>query len=66
MALGDSNANGMIMPVAPTGGFGNNSMGGDWAWIVLLLLLGWGNNGYGGNGGNGLYPWMNQADITTS
>lgn len=29
MALGDSNANGMIMPVAPTGGFGNNGMGGD-------------------------------------
>lgn len=27
MALGDSNANGMIMPVAPTGGFGNNGMG---------------------------------------
>jgi len=31
MALGDSNANGMIMPVAPTGGFGNNGMGGDHA-----------------------------------
>lgn len=27
MALGDSNANGMIMPVDPTGGFGNNGMG---------------------------------------
>ena len=58
------------------GGFGN-SFGGDWAWIILLLLLGWGNNGngngYGGGYGFGgfasdgaaLYPWMNQAEITT-
>ena len=38
MSLSDGNANGMIMPVAPTGGFCNNGMGGDWAWIVLLLL----------------------------
>jgi hypothetical protein len=28
-------------------------------------MLGWGNNGWGGNN-NDLYPWMNQADITTS
>lgn len=51
------------------GGFGNG-FGGDWAWIILLLLLGWGNNGwgngFGGNGGgNELYPWMNQAEITS-
>ena len=50
----------------------SKALGVDWAWIILLLLLGWGNNGWGGNGGfagaNGatLYPWMNQADITTS
>lgn len=74
MALTDeSNGNGFYMPVAPAyggnGGFGNG-FGGDWAWIILLLLLGWGNNGFGGNGGygggNALYPWMNQADLTTS
>ena len=53
------------------GGFGN-SFGGDGWWIILLFILlagnnGWGN-GIGNNGGNGgnLYPWMNQADITTS
>ena len=58
------------------GGFGN-SFGGDWAWIILLLLLGWGNNGNGNGFGGGygfggfaadgaaLYPWMNQAEITT-
>lgn len=73
--------NEMVMPVAPMyggngGGFGNGGFGGDWGWIVLLLLLaggGWGN-GFGGFGGGGaiaaegaaLYPWMNQADITTS
>ena len=40
-------------------GFGNG-FGGDWAWIILLLLLGWGNNGWGGNGvgGNGDFPWL--------
>lgn len=61
------------------GGNGNNGFGGDsWAWIILLLLLagnGWGNGnnngggfaGFGGGfgGANSLYPWMNQAEITT-
>lgn len=50
-------------------GFGND---GGW-WIILLFLClfgngGWGNGGYGGgnNGGaGGLYPWMNQAEITS-
>ena len=69
MAITDeSNGNGFYMPVAPAymgggnGGFGNG-FGGDWAWIILLLLLGWGNNGWGGNGGFGggysaEYPWL--------
>ncbi len=26
---------------------------------------GWGNGGYGGGSGSGLYPWMNQAELTT-
>lgn len=71
MALTDETGGGnMVMPVAPFyGGNGNMGMDGNGWWIVLLLLLfangGWGNNG-GGFGGNGLYPWMNQADITTS
>lgn len=79
MALTDENGNGMVMPVAPMyggngGGFGN--FGGDWGWIILLLLIaggGWGNgwggfgNGVGGFAADGamLYPWMNQAEITT-
>ena len=61
MAL--SNDNDMVMPVAPMCGYGNggfgNSFGGDWAWIILLLLLagngGWGN-GFGGN--NEVLPYM--------
>ncbi|MBO7735580.1 MAG: hypothetical protein J6S67_23645 [Methanobrevibacter sp.] len=61
MAL--SNDNDMVMPVTPMGAYGNggfgNSFGGDWAWIILLLLLagngGWGN-GFGGN--NEVLPYM--------
>ncbi len=66
----EDGANNMVMPVSPMygNGSGNGAFGGDWAWIILLLLLGWGNNGngFGGNGAGGLYPWMNQADITNS
>lgn len=75
MALTDEGGSGLVMPVAPmyggggNGGFGN--MGGDWGWIILLLLIagnGWGG-GFGGFGGGGalaadgamLYPWMNQS-----
>lgn len=79
MALEENGSLGATMLVGPTGvgnpmpyampqggGFGNG-FGGDWAWILLLLLLGWGNNGFGGGygGGGDLYPWMNQASITT-
>ena len=60
----------MQMPVVPAG-YGGNGMGfgGDNGWWILLLFLfgmngGWGNGG--GYGGGNLYPWMNQADITTS
>ena len=30
---------------------GNGMFGNDWAWIVILLLFGWGRNGFGGFGG---------------
>ena len=60
------------MLVSPNGymggnGFGN-AFGGDWAWIILLLLLGWGNNGWGNGMGfdGGIYPWMNQANLTSN
>lgn len=80
MALTDD-GNNMVMPVAPMYGGGNgngfgNCFGGDGWWILLLFILlgngAWGN-GFGGFGGMGgfaadgamLYPWMNQAEITS-
>lgn len=71
MALTDGEGMNTTMLVSPTGGMNSGNggfFGGDsWAWIILLLLLGWGNNGWGGNcGGNGSglngfggdYPWL--------
>ena len=76
MALEENGGNGLIMPVAPMygggGGFGNNGFGGDGGWWILLLFIllgGWNNNGNGGGsfggGVGGLYPWMNQANLTS-
>lgn len=64
------------MLVGPTGmyqggGFGNSGFGDGGWWILLLFILlagngGWGNGGYGnGSGAGALYPWMNQAEITS-
>lgn len=68
MAIMDENGgNGMVMPVAPMyggSGNGNNGWGGDWGWIILLILLaggGWGNGFGGGFGNNALsydFPWV--------
>lgn len=50
------NGNQMVMPVAPYygngGGDGMFGANGAW-WIIILLLFGWGNNGWGGFGNNG-------------
>lgn len=81
MALTDNN-NGMVMPVSPMygggfgGGMGSIGFGGDWAWILLLLVLGGGWGGFGGFGMGGagammgagimgmdyLYPWLNNSE----
>ena len=63
MALTDENS--MVMPVTPMngGGFGG-AFGGDFsAWIVLFLLFGMFNGGWGngGFGGGDLYPWLNNS-----
>ena len=51
------NSNGVSLAdiAAVTGNNRNNDgMWGDGAWwIVILLIFGWGNNGWGGFGGNG-------------
>lgn len=77
----NNDANNMVMPVQPMYGggvAGNNGFGfgGDWAWILLLLVLGGGWGGFGGFGmggammgagmwgmdmGFGLYPWLNNS-----
>ena len=80
MALNDNENGSMFtMPVSPmygNGGNGGFGFGNDLSWIILLLLCGWGG-GWGGFGGFGggmggfaadgaaLYPWMNQAEITS-
>lgn len=84
MALENGNGgNGLVMPVQPMygGGYGGGmgggfGFGGDWAWILLLLVLGGGWGGFGGFGmggfggammgadmfgGFGLYPWLNNS-----
>ena len=70
MALTDENSNGFYMPVAPAYGGGMNNcgfggFGGDWGWIILLLLFaggGWGMGGFGGGYGNMMlgydFPWL--------
>ena len=76
MALTDENGMSTTMLVSPAnsvgygnGGFGN-CFGGDGSWWILLLFIllgngGWGN-GFGGFGGNDIYPWMNQANLTSN
>ena len=77
--LSGENGNGMVMPVAPMyGGYGNGGFGGfggDGWWVILFLfaLMGngmWGGfgNGMGGFAADGamLYPWMNQANLTSN
>ena len=75
MALTDENGStNMVMPVSPMyggngGGFGDFGGNGFWILLLFLLLGGW-NNGFGGGYGNGamandaavMYPWMNQSN----
>lgn len=46
-------------------GFGFGNEGGGLFWLLVLFLFGFGNggwgNGYGGNIGGEIYPWMNQS-----
>lgn len=75
MSLTDES--GMVMPVGPMyGGYGGNvgGFGGDIGWLILILLCCGGGFGWGGFGGGMggfaadgamLYPWMNQANLTS-
>lgn len=60
----EENMTPFTMPVAPVGnGYGNGGFGGDWAWIIILLLaFGGGFGGFGGGYGNMMlgydFPWL--------
>ena len=62
MALTDESGNaGMVMPVSPMYGNGGSGFGGDWgSWIILFLIFGMFNGGWGGGfgGGNFEFPWL--------
>ena len=65
MALTDDNR--LVMPVAPMGNSGGFGLGNDGSglWFLILFFLICGNGfggGFGGFGGNELYPWMNQSN----
>ena len=68
----DSNfATGYAVGRDSNGGYGNNGIfGNDWAWIVILLLFGYGGRcfggfggGFGGFGGGCGAPCATQADV---
>lgn len=51
-------------------GRNNGMFGDDWAWIIILLLCGWGNNGwgnggFGGNNGGGNAHYVGYPCATT-
>ena len=55
------------------GGYGGSMFGNgnDWAWIVILLLFGWGGRGFGGfgggfDGGSCGAPCATQADVRSA
>ena len=74
MAITDENGGIFNMPVVPAYASGNGfgGFGGDWGWIILLLLCangGWG--GFGGFGGGMMnydFPWLmtGQQNINTN
>lgn len=53
------------------GNYGNGMWGNDAWWIIVLLLFGWGRNGFGGYGGGygnscGCTPCATQADVRSA
>jgi hypothetical protein len=54
---------------ATTGCNGGGMFGNDWAWIIILLLFGYGGRGFGGFGGFGggcEAPCATQADVRSA
>ena len=57
----------MTMPVAPTGMMGGGFGGENGWWIILFLivLFGWGRNGYGNNNGSVMDGYVLTSDFAT-
>ena len=64
MAITDGGAT-MTMPVAPTGMMGSGFGGENGWWIILFLivLFGWGRNGYGNNNGGVMDGYVLTSDF---
>lgn len=65
LTTGEMSAADLAAVVGNKEGFGGD---GSW-WIILLFLVLFNNGGWAGNGNagaGGLYPWMNQADLTNA
>ena len=69
-----SEGNNMYMPVVPqygNGGMNDGMFGGNWMWFLLIwmAMFGWGNNGFGGFGGNNaagdIQRGFDQSALTT-
>lgn len=74
MAMSDYSLSDIAAVTEGGGGIGGRGGFGDGGWWILLLFIllgGWNGNrgGFGGNGGSAggdmLYPWLNQAQLTT-
>lgn len=58
----------MTMPVAPTGMMGGGFGGENGWWVILfiILLFGWGRNGYGNNSGGVMDGYVLTSDFASS
>lgn len=64
MAINDGGPT-MTMPVAPTGMMGGGFGGENGWWVILfiILLFGWGRNGYGNNNGSVMDGYVLTSDF---
>lgn len=66
MAITDGSPT-MTMPVAPTGMMGSGFGGENGWWVILfiILLFGWGRNGYGNNNGSVMDGYVLTSDFAS-
>ena len=66
MAITDGSPT-MTMPVAPTGMIGSGFGGENGWWVILfiILLFGWGRNGYGNNSGSVMDGYVLTSDFAS-